>query len=363
MANPPLVQMHRPEMMSATFERGAFRSLKTGARISYEPANLDEDNGFGGNFRNTLLLDRSVKLLMAAPWNFQPFTSLNRNGEAATQLDAEVLRNNECPFSNLVLVDMQPKMAASNNIVDVEMTYQHIMDGHNQIIINPPSRRLFVKARSNISDKTTNFYQYRGNKAAPRTQLAVAHTFPETDLDITAAPFDKSLPRTVVQTGEINVPFPAKGFSLQGMIFTPDIGRIAEDLVAHINEELLLGQPPGYWICSEFTWEMHNAFPTVWQRGQGAYKVSMEFQYNYDTWDVDVVFVDKRTGQPPSNLQKGTAEATIGGLYGGTGDGVLRMTRNFYNFNEQPAGIWKVPFLPTRNFSQYFGDVRWELVG
>lgn len=346
--------------MSAVFERGVFRSLKTGARIEYNVDNLNEDNGFGGNFRNPILLDRSVKLLMNAPYNFKPFFSLDRNGLSVAPVSNDVFGNNECPFSNLVLTNMTPKIAASNNIVDVEMSYDHVLDGYNQILRNPPSGRLFVKARTNIVEKTTNFYRKEGNLAAPKDQIYVAHTFPMSDTDVTAMPFydPVELPRTVVQTGEVTVPFPAKGFTLQGMIFTNNIVDVAEELVARVNTDDLLKPTGGastilHWVCSEFAWEMHCGFPTAWFPGGPAYKVSIEFQYNYDTWDVDVLFNDKRTGQPPANLVEGTVD---------DGRGVLRLTPNVYTGVFQPAGRWRVPYLRRQNFQGFFG-ARFEAVG
>jgi hypothetical protein len=351
----PEVYLHRPDMMSATFERGVFRSLKTGARIEYTaPDDLDNNNGFGGNYRGPLLLWKSVLLLMSPPYNLLPFTSFDRNDVPSYPLHGSVFGNKEAPFSNLVLTNMVPKVAASNNIVDVELTYEHVLDGFNQILVNPPSGRLFVKGRSSIVDKTTNFFRKEGNKALPPQQLEVAHTYPETDRDITGLPFDPDLPRTVVQTGEINVPFPAKGFTLQGMMFTDDIMKEGRHLVAHVNEEPLLGEDPLYWICSEFSWEMHNAFPDTWQNNKPAYKVSMEFQYNYDTWDVDVMFFDKRTGMPPPNLLTAT-HADANGVFRICGSPIVPAL--------QPAGIWRVPYLPRRNFTDRFGGVLWEAVG
>jgi hypothetical protein len=359
----PKVHLHRPEMMSVVFERGVYRSLKTGARIEYESrVHLDENNGFGGNFRGPLLLDRSIKLLMGAPYNFLPFTSLDRNGNAAPPIHREVFGNGEAVFSNLVLVNMSAKMVASNNIVDVEMSYEHILDGFNQILIDPPSRRLFVKGKASIVDKTTKFFRKDGNPAAPKVQLAVAHTYPETDTEILATPFSDALPLTVVQTGEVNVPFPAKGFTLQGIIYTDDILKIGRDLVGRMNEETLMGETPingaGHWLCSDMTYEMHNASHTLWQRNRSAYKVSLEFQYNYDTWNPTVMFHDKRTGMPPADLRKGDMEF---------GDGVLRWNGNRHTGQIQPAGYWTVPYLPRQNFTNYFGPsaggVLWEAVG
>jgi hypothetical protein len=291
---------------------------------------------------------------MAAPYNLTPFSSLNRNDVAQYPVHGDVFGNNEAPFSNLVLTNMVAKMAASNNIVDVEISYEHVLDGFNQILVNPPSGRLFVKGRSSIVDKTTNFFRKEGNPAADRIQLEVAHTFPEWDRDIAGLSFDPDLPRTVRQTGEVNVPFPAKGFTLQGMVFTNDIITFGKRLAGHVNEEPLLGEPPLYWLCTEFAYEMHNAFPAFWQLNRPAYKVSMEFQYNHDTWDPDVVFNDKRHGAPPAAVKHGSLAEF---------DMILRYTENPINGAIQPAGIWRAPFLPRRNFTGFFGDVLWEAVG
>lgn len=83
-------------------------------------------------------------------------------------------------FGALVLVDRQVKVAADNDksALDLTLTYEHFMDGPYQYLYNPPSGMLFVKGRSSITQRETNFYRPRDDRAFAKTQILVSHTFP-----------------------------------------------------------------------------------------------------------------------------------------------------------------------------------------
>lgn len=351
----PEVSIHKPEGLSARFERGAFRSLKSLARITYTVDELNAVNPLGPTtLRGPYILHDAVQQLINL--GHVPFTTMLRTnvpGQATNVNEppggGPVGNTNE-PFSNLVLVGMDPKISASQNVVDVELTYEHVMDGYNQILINPPSKRLYFRSRSSIVEKSTNFFHPNGNAAIPRQLIRVGHTYQDENLaaGIPNAPIDPSLPKTVVWTGTINVPFPQHTLSIQGMIFTDDITLNIKNLLGKVNEDTFFGHPPRTWICSEFSAEMHNGFLMASVQGgkKGAYKVSLEFQFNFDTWDATAVFVDQRTGRPPADILDPVEY---------DGFGVKRLAHNPINGAFQPAGVWLVPSLGELNYHSFFG--------
>lgn len=340
-------------------DRGAWRSLRRKVRLEYSAAEMEGPPKLGGP---RILYKTMQSLDDAGLFVLSTLDSRDGNNYDIPALPttlptgASIFGNPDNPFSHLVLVKRTPTIVAPNNWVDVVLDYEHILDGYNQILVNPPSGRLFVKGRSSIIDKDTNFYYKDGVKANGRRLLSVAHTYPEWDMGTPNAPFDPDLPRTVVQTGSINIPFPAQNFTIQALHFTNNIWQDANNMVGWINEDVILGQPPYTYICSEFAWELNNAFVTPFQRGNYAcYKVSVEFQFNFDTWDATVVFNDQRLsgGRPPHNVLA-AAETDD--------QGVLRLGINPLNGAFQPAGYWQVPSLQRKNFRQFL-NAQFEIVG
>jgi len=333
----PTVNKDRPPGLSGSYNRGAWRSLKNQIRLHYTQAELTAAVARGPQFLNLVVNDLESL-------GYAPLSSIAANG-LPTAHPAPGDPSN--PYGCLVLTDVSISFVGGNTVVDATLTYEHLMDGFNQILRNPNSRRLYVKARASVTEKATNFYHPNGNKSLPREVITTSHTYETLETGIPNAPYDPALPRTVVTTGEVSVPFPAENFTLQGIWFTDDIIADKNNLQGHINEDVILGKPPKTYLCSEFTYEMHNSYLKAHQQGKkGAYKVTMEFQYNYDTWEPTVVFNDQRTKGPPASVQP-AIEYDI--------NGTLNQARNPINFALQPAGWWLVPVLPTRNFNYYLG--------
>src|SRR5688572_21146649 len=135
----------RPDGLSGVYERGVWRSLRRTIRLKYEEAELTGPP----SLRGPNLLNHAINYLRTAV-GFAPFTTLDALANPSSTFG--IVGNPLCPFGNLVLVNMTPKIVAQNNWVDVDLQYEHMMDGYNQILLNPPSRRIFVKGRSSIAE-------------------------------------------------------------------------------------------------------------------------------------------------------------------------------------------------------------------
>lgn len=154
-----------------------------------------------------------------------------------------------------------------------------------------------------------------------------------------------------IQGGEISLPFPQANFQLVGIIFTANPWNIADEVIACVNSDPWLNKPPITWICSEVQWEMINPGPLDGQvEGVRAYRFMFEFQYNLDTWDPTVAFIDQRTGKPPANLEAAFLQDI---------NGVTSLSLNLAGGPTftQPAGYWTVPALRRVDFNAKFASV------
>jgi len=317
--------------LSGVEKHGAFRSLNRTARVIFTEAEL------AGN-RGPRALSQALGVL-----DVNGITVLSSLG---------TIRTGDSAFNPMVLVERAPSISENDpSCVDIALKYEHILDGPNQILMSPPSGVLFVKMRSSIMDKETNFFYPYGDKNYPRIQLAVSHTFPENYKGLPNHSFDTALPRTVKQSGVINSPFPAHNASLSGIVYTANPITIAKNLLAHINETPFLGQDPLTWLCTEVSYSVCNPNKVPGPIGQNrpSYYMNIEWQYNFDTWDPLVIFNDQSTGRPPADVR--AADITDPDP---DNPALLRYNLNPYNSAFQPAGYWSAPTLPRRDFETYF---------
>lgn len=328
----PEVYLDKVENLKCSESRGVIRSCESKARVIFQPVELQVDN------RNQNVLSLALIALddLGIRWN-------------AT---FGVIGSNDSRFNNLVLVGRDASVAVNDPCcIDVILKWEHVLDGQNQIVRRPPNGIIFGKGRCSIVEKPTNFFYPKGIKAGnQKTQIVVGHTYSAEDQGILNMPFVKNMPRTVIQGGEVTIPFPQENFQFQGIVHTNSPLAMAQSLVAKVNKQPWLGRVERSYICSEVQWEMNDAAP----RGvylSPSYRMSFEFQYNSDTWDPAVVFLDQRTGRPPATVVEATAVAVEGPA------GVVRMAFHPDNGEEMPAGYWKVPVLEEVDFQEFFGGL------
>lgn len=330
----PIVRMERMDDLACDEHLGVIRSLTRKARILF----TEMDNA-PTNFH---ILDQALSVC-PPPFSTPPTLTFGNVDIPALNQQSFVTSTAD-RFGALVLVRRTPKIADDEKwCVDVTLHYEHILDGPNQKLFNPVSGMLWGKGKTSIVDKSTNFYYPFGDTTKPRQMIQVGHTFPTTDNGIAGLPMlDPNWPRTILQGGEVNIPFPQSNFRLHGYVTDlPNPVDMSFQFVAKINENNWMGRPPLTWICSEMEWECIEP-------SQQRYKVSFEFQYNVDTWDATVVFIDQRTGKPPADVYK----ADVDDVYG-----VTRLVHHpTAIFELVPAGIWQVPSLGRVDFNQKFAS-------
>ncbi len=246
-------------------------------------------------------------------------------------------------FAALVLVDREAKVMEDPGWVSVDLKYEHILDGPNQVLFAPANGLLFGKGRSSITQKKTNFFYPKGDRTQPRIQILVAHSYPKTDQrpSVLRVLDPVNLPYTIKQGGEIDLPFPQGNFKLYGVINTDNPWSIKKMFINCINDDVWLDEPAFTWICSEVEWDVLN--PQV-----GSYRFGFEFQNNTDTWLPTVAFNDQETNKPPADLEAATAfDPNIAAL-------VQNQVANPTTGVLQPAGYWNVPALLPVNFNTLF---------
>jgi hypothetical protein len=243
----------------------------------------------------------------------------------------------------------------------VILKYEHLLDGPNQGLFrqtpNPPV--FFGRGRASIAEKSTNFFYPNGDTTKPRVQILVAHSFPESDIDVVGPYLDQvKWPRTVFQGGEVTIPYPQANYHIVGYLNTISPWLIVDRFLVHVNEVEWLNKPPLTWICSEVQFEMMDPEPSIVigedlvPQTEPLYKFEFEFQYNVDTWTPTVTFNDQRTGRPPAGVLPGLIPGPDDAI--GFAAGVNNFNYNPTNENLQPAGYWNVPALQLLNFQAEF---------
>lgn len=135
-----------------------------------------------------------------------------------------------------------------------------------------------------------------------RRQIVVGHTYATEDTNFSD--------QTRYQTGEITIMQPHRTYTVQGVIDTRNPLQIEKDLLAKLNNGLWLDGEPATWMCTEVGFDVagNTGQPMA---GTTRYLFNFQWQHNPDTWDPTAVFVDNRTGRPPSDLIDGFGRRTI----------------------------------------------------
>jgi hypothetical protein len=327
--------LDRVDNLSCDEDRGVVRTLTRKARVLWKPASVPNESRSHELLGDTLKYLEGQGIIPMQPLGF--------------------VRNREERFAPLVLVKRSPSVAMDDPCcIDVMLRYDHLVDGANQVLQRPTTGLLFGKGRTSIVEKSTNFFYPNGIRDPKdpdknKTLIVTAHTYPDYETGIAAMPYDKRYPRTIFQGGEINIPYPQSNYHVEGIISTSKPAKLANFIVATINNKTWQWLPRLTWICSECQWEVND--PSDREGGlpkSPTYKMSFEFQHNIDGWDPHVAFTDQRTGRPPADVRIAQFEAEGGPA------GVIRMVKHPNNDLEIPAGLWRVPALRRIDFDEFF---------
>lgn len=138
------------------------------------------------------------------------------------------------------------------------------------------------EVRCNVQQKTSNLDGY-GN------QVVLYHLYPEDDPN-----FPNQLR---AQGGEFSYFAAQRSFSITGIKETPAPWAIANSITGRVNLFPFSGEAPRTWLCVGCNWKPQGAY-----YGATRFYMTFDFQFDPDTWDPTVVFIDEVTGKPPPNL-------------------------------------------------------------
>jgi len=339
----PTLHLDHTSNLSCEEDRGVIRSLNRRALVEFTKAELDAD---GGAIRNQGVLAAALDHLDSQGLVY--LSRLANNPQDATSR-----------FNSLVMVKRSPALLDKDPAwVEVMLTYNHILDGHNQEVIAPGTGLIYGKGKCSIVEKTTNFFRANGDPSKEKALIVVSHTYPVSDTRIGGLPFDSRFPRTIFQIGEIKVPFTQINYNAQGIVYTDNPVAVAVSIVAKVNSVAWQGQKPKTWICTEAAWESNDqASDPV--NSRPIYKFHFEFQHNSDGWQPTVVFNDKETGLPPIGVIRATIEDENGVVRYRPwnkpipplpGDQLAEIGPD----NAIAGGIWEVPALAAKDYNQFF---------
>ena len=189
----------------------------------------------------------------------------------------------------LVLVERNPTIIDKDR-VKVELVYENCVD-LEQDLNNPFTGATLGEVRCNISQKTSNL-DINGN------QVTVEHTYPADDPNHPG--------ETLEQGGEFSYFEPQQTVYIRGIKTTRTPWLLANALVGKVNEQAWAGQAAKTWLCTACSWK-----PASVSGGSRRYFMDFEFQYDRDTWDPTVVFIDDVTGKPPADLVANVGYKTV----------------------------------------------------
>lgn len=337
----PQVHIDHIETLSVTEDRGVVTGLSRKVRVEFSATERAAAPGFDIASAALTACDTTTPSLAAMSIISSPVSPPSDRWGALTLVKRSA-----------GLVDKDP------GFVDVTLEYQHLTAGANQEFVpnfGAPSGVIFGKGKTSIVEKTSNFYYPYGVKTNGKTPIVVSHKYPYWDTSVSATSFDPNFPRTVFQGGEISIPFPQSNFGFSAIVTTNNPGAIEDALVAAINLKPWVGRPALTWICSEVTWEINNPMGNSGKPfpfDATDYRMSFEFQYNFDTWNPTVVFNDARTGRPPFDVEL----ATIANPASPLAVPVIDYVQDFTAVGSpyRPAGAWEVPALRRIDFDAFF---------
>lgn len=210
----------------------------------------------------------------------------------------------------LVLVDSDVSLYnKAKNQVKITQNFRHVLDGPYQDLENGISTTgqgggpIYGHMASSLQQTKTNQYPTYNQEGqiTGYTAITVEHT-PEANSGLWPS-------QVLVQGGEINVFVPDAVYTIQGWRTLASHPRTLEKLMlGAVNSEPFLGDPVKTWICSDVRWHFIGREEDT---GFNRYEMQFEFQYNDDTWEYPVVFIDPETNRPPEGLVEGVGKKTI----------------------------------------------------
>ena len=202
-------------------------------------------------------------------------------------------------FSQLRLTERNPRVIDTTH-VEVQLVYEHVIND-GQDMDNPLDDTFWPESRITVSQVSSNKYpDHAGIHPDLRgEEITVSHTFPATDTDY---PGTKRS-----QSGEISIYQVDETVTVSGKRTTASPWLLTRKLISTVNSKAWGGRPARTWMCTEASWKMIDDTNNV-------HLFVFVFQHNPDGWDPTAVYIDERTGKPPTGMNEGDSGPS-GGAY------------------------------------------------
>lgn len=172
-------------------------------------------------------------------------------------------------------------------IANVTLTYENAYQ-----IDNMPDRYDSPFMGAMQGEVRCNVQQKASNLDADGQQVVLFHTY---------GPDDPNFPNeTRFQGGEFTYYAAQRSFAISGIKETLAPWAIANSITGRVNLFPFSGEIARSWLCVACNWKPQGAY-----YGATRYYMTFEFQFDQDTWDPTVVFIDEVTGKPPPGLIMG----------------------------------------------------------
>jgi hypothetical protein len=195
---------------------------------------------------------------------------------------------------DLVLVERNIKMI-DRGYAEVELVYENWVDLPENLD-TPRGGYVTGEVRCNIQQKTSNL-DLNGNL------VEVEHTYPADDPNHAS--------ETLVQGVEFQYYEPERTVNITGIKQTRTPWLIANAIIGRVNSGVFSGEAPRKWLCTGCTWKIAWAGRMGASARENRYYMTFEFQFNADTWDPTVVFIDDFTNKPPPDLVPNVGYKTV----------------------------------------------------
>lgn len=188
--------------------------------------------------------------------------------------------------------------AISHDTVAVELIYENVLalEGIPVDLDNP----LFGVVSSQV---TCSIQQKSSNLDSRGDQVVLEHTYADDDINFAG--------QTIKQGGEFQYFEAQRSFSINGIKTTEFPWLVANSIVGRVNYYSFNSEASRTWLCTACNWR-----PQGMLDGKLRYYFDFEFQFDPDTWDPTVVFIDSVTGKPPIDLENNKGIKTIQKLIG-----------------------------------------------
>jgi len=186
---------------------------------------------------------------------------------------------------DLVLVERNATVIDKTK-VKIVLVYENFVDLEEDLT-TPRGGYVTGEVRTNLSQKTSNL-DINGNL------VETQHTYPADDPDYPS--------ETKVQGGEFQYYEPQRTIFIRGIKTTRTPWLIANKINGRVNSVPFSGELARTWLCTACTWSLSWAGRVSGGSRQNRYNMNFEFQFDPDTWDPTVTFIDDRTNKPPPDL-------------------------------------------------------------